>query len=91
VNEWILGNVIGSNNAKIQLVMSSSQNIDGYWTASSEDDIPLSFCWLAKNKANSSSSSGIEKKEPGSGHIRITTKIVRERPLYIRPVWDPNM
>lgn len=91
VNEWILGNVIGSNNAKIQLVMSSSQIFDGYWTASSEDDIPLSFCWLARNKANSSSSGEIENKVPGSGHISITTKIVRERPLYIRPVWDPNM
>ena len=91
VNEWILGNVIGPNNAKIQLVMSSSQDLDGYWTASSEDDIPLSFCWLARNKANSSSSSVIDSKEPSSGHIDITTQIVRERPLYIRPVWDPNM
>lgn len=91
VNEWILGNVIGPNNAKIQLVMSSSQNLDGYWTASSEDDIPLSFCWLARNKANSSSSSVIDSKEPGSGHIEITTQIVRERPLFIRPVWDPNL
>ena len=91
VSEWILGNVVGANDARIQLVMSSSSELDGYWTASSEGGIPVSFCWLARNKTDSSSSSVIENKVPGSGHISITTQMGRERPLYIRPVWDPNM
>ena len=81
-----VGNIIGVNNSKIQMVVGSQ-----YWTGTSIDGYPVMFYYTADYQNGDD--------VPGTGRIQFGYNntstshywLDREYPNSIRPVWDPNM